>query len=234
MLQLATLMRGQVNLESNRGTGTTAYLTLSFAKGAEPRSPTSQGSIDTSVSEEHDPPIILPDSLADVHSHSIRRSGSKNSASGADGGTAKLPQSARKSLQILVVEDNAINQNIIVKFIKKLGFSVKAVWNGMECLDYLLKPDQQRPKPDIILMDCQMPIMDGYEATRQIREDETYINNNFKDVPIIALTASAILGDREKCKAAGMDDYITKPVTKYDLERVLVKWLPLSNPPMKS
>ena len=136
----------------------------------------------------------------------------------------------RKNMHVLVVEDNAINQQIAIKTIKKIGFSVSAVWNGQEALDYLLsKPpaDGSAPptKPDIILMDCQMPILDGYRSTYIIRNEEPYASiPGMRVIPIVAMTASAIRGDREKCSEAGMDDYLAKPVKAKNLEQMLVKW----------
>lgn len=119
-----------------------------------------------------------------------------------------------------------INQQIAIKTIKKFGFSVSAVWNGQEALDYLLQqPSPTHPKPDIILMDVQMPILDGYRATHIIRHCEPYTTiAGLRMTPIVAMTASAIQGDREKCKKAGMDDYLAKPVKGKTLENMLLKW----------
>jgi CheY-like chemotaxis protein len=94
------------------------------------------------------------------------------------------------------------------------------VWNGKEALEYLLAPHS---KPDIILMDVQMPIIDGYKATHVIRHHAPY-NLSSHHIPIVAMTASAIQGDREKCKKAGMDDYLAKPVKCKALEKMLVRW----------
>ncbi|KAH8661668.1 hypothetical protein BGZ60DRAFT_433470 [Tricladium varicosporioides] len=166
----------------------------------------------------------------------------------------------RKKCHVLVVEDNAINQTIAIKNIRKLGFPVTAVWNGKEALSYLQSPSAKQPRPSIILMDVQMPVMDGYQATKILRRstesliegiskfDKFDVNSvdgateifkidevdgkewkegtdiHLKDIPVIAMTASAIQGDREKCTAAGMDDYLAKPVEKGRLEEMLVKW----------
>lgn len=121
---------------------------------------------------------------------------------------------------------SAINQQIALKRIKKLGFSVNAVWNGKEALDYLVRePSKTHPKPDIILMDVQMPILDGYRATHFIRHHTPYSNlPGMHKIPIVAMTASAIQGDRDKCRRAGMDDYLAKPVKGKTLERMLVRW----------
>ena len=119
-----------------------------------------------------------------------------------------------------------INQQIAIKTIKKFGFSVNAVWNGQEALDYLsAEARTDHPKPDIILMDVQMPILDGYRATHMLRHHSPYTAiPGLRDTPIVAMTASAIQGDREKCKKAGMDDYLAKPVKGKILEAMLLKW----------
>lgn len=109
---------------------------------------------------------------------------------------------------------------------KKFGFSVNAVWNGQQALDYLMKdPSPEHPKPDIILMDVQMPILDGYQATHRIRHHRPYATIEWiRTIPIVAMTASAIQGDKEKCQQAGMDDYLSKPVKAPTLEKKLIKW----------
>ena len=103
---------------------------------------------------------------------------------------------------------------------------MNAVWNGKEALDYLLEEhSDQRPRPDLILMDVQMPILDGYRATHLIRHHSPYNSvPGIQQTPIVAMTASAIQGDREKCERAGMDDYLAKPVRSHTLESMLVKW----------
>jgi CheY-like chemotaxis protein len=110
--------------------------------------------------------------------------------------------------------------------VKKFGFSVNAVWNGQQALDYLMKdPSPEHPKPDIILMDVQMPILDGYQATHRIRHHRPYATIEWvRTIPIVAMTASAIQGDKEKCQQAGMDDYLAKPVKAPTLEKKLIKW----------
>ncbi|KAI1309790.1 hypothetical protein F5Y03DRAFT_403953 [Xylaria venustula] len=136
----------------------------------------------------------------------------------------ELPKSKRAGIHILVVEDNAINQQIALKNTAKLGFKASAVWNGQEVLDYIQDSSNGKcPKPDIILMDVQMPILDGYQATEILRHNVAY-KDLANQIPIIAMTASAIQGDQEKCKKAGMDDYLSKPVKIKTLEEMLVKW----------
>lgn len=99
------------------------------------------------------------------------------------------------------------------------------MWNGKEALDYLQNPSKEQPMPDVILMDVQMPVLDGYRATYTIRNAKPFVNNPaMSNTPIVAMTASAIQGDREKCEMAGMDDYLAKPVKKTNLENMLIKW----------
>lgn len=120
--------------------------------------------------------------------------------------------------KVLVVEDNAINQKVILSFLKKMDLETLAAESGTKAIEIL-----QNEKCDLILMDCQMPGMDGYETTRNIRRDSYGINN--PKIPIIALTANAIKGDREKCLAVGMNDYLSKPLTYSQLESCLRLWL---------
>jgi signal transduction histidine kinase/CheY-like chemotaxis protein len=128
---------------------------------------------------------------------------------------------ASQEARILLAEDNSVNQRVALAQLKALGFKADAVGNGHEVLGAL----KQVPY-DVIFMDCQMPDMDGYEAARQIREAERGGTATWKaPIRIIAMTANAMTGDREKCLAAGMDDYLSKPVRKPELQSVLMKWM---------
>ncbi len=119
--------------------------------------------------------------------------------------------------RVLVVEDIEVNQKVVLNQLKLLGYVTDCVNNGQEALDRLLAHI-----PDIILMDCQMPVMDGYNATQAIRERE---RGTDRHTVIIGLTAYAMVGDRQKCLDAGMDDYLTKPVSMEKLADVLAHWL---------
>jgi CheY-like chemotaxis protein len=133
------------------------------------------------------------------------------------GGAAALPREAPARLdgaprRVLLVEDNSVNQKVGAMMLAKLGCRVDLAANGLEALDLL-----DRFGYDIVFMDCQMPEMDGYSATRVLRATS---NQNHR-VPVIALTAAASHSDRDRCLASGMDDYLTKPVSLEALANAL-------------
>ncbi|KAI1768168.1 hypothetical protein GGR53DRAFT_479253 [Hypoxylon sp. FL1150] len=236
---LVDLMRGRIALESTVGNGTTATFWIPFNKpqvpqtdvvvdiGALPDRLQSEMSVSCNSSEhEHfmgTPPAELSQGPVDRPRRARpKRPANLMSPFGLDG--EDLPRTERAKIQVLVVEDNAVNQQIATKTIKKLGFKVSAAWNGKEALEYLEACREGKfTKPDIILMDVQMPVIDGYKCTHILRHHVPY-KAYANDVPIVAMTASAIQGDREKCTKAGMDDYLSKPVKSNTLERMLVRW----------
>lgn len=122
--------------------------------------------------------------------------------------------------KILLVEDNLQNQEIATEFLNKSNIKIVIVNNGKEALEIL----KENEEFDAILMDCQMPIMDGYEATKYIREMEKFAN-----LPIIAMTANAMQGDKEKCISVGMNDYISKPLDFNKFYETLLKWIKIKN-----
>jgi len=121
--------------------------------------------------------------------------------------------------RVLVVEDNKINQKVILSQLAKFQLKPDLADNGQEALNHL-----ERQAYDLVFMDCQMPVMDGYEATRILREREVAAACG-AHTPVTALTAHASLGEREKCLSAGMDDYLSKPASRADLAAVLARWL---------
>ena len=129
---------------------------------------------------------------------------------------------ARRQARVLVVEDNAANLKLTVRLVERLGYQTDVAANGADALGMI-----ERTQYDAVLMDCQMPEMDGYEATKLIRKSET----SRRHLPIVAMTADALSGDRERCLAAGMDDYISKPVKLHVVAAVLGRWLSHSTVP---
>ncbi|MCB1749076.1 MAG: response regulator [Gammaproteobacteria bacterium] len=128
--------------------------------------------------------------------------------------------------RVLVVEDNNVNQQLAKSMLESLGCEVRVVDNGQEALEAVTESplDALREPYDIVLMDCQMPVLDGYAATRAIRTWER--EQGETPIPIVALTANALEGDRERCLEAGMDDYLAKPFTREEINQLLANWLP--------
>jgi signal transduction histidine kinase/DNA-binding response OmpR family regulator/HPt (histidine-containing phosphotransfer) domain-containing protein len=135
-------------------------------------------------------------------------------------------QHTRLAGRVLVVEDNPVNQAVVKKMLEKAGLSPITANDGMEAMEAM-----QQEQFDVVLMDCQMPRMDGYEATEAIRNREA--THGLMRTPVIAMTANAMAGDREKCLAVGMDDYLSKPVKPAQLENMLRQWLPMEEMIMK-
>ncbi|KAL8946350.1 MAG: hypothetical protein Q9222_007240, partial [Ikaeria aurantiellina] len=241
---LVELMHGEISLDSALDSGTKATFTIPFNKsqfpgstplvdiGALPGHLQSElsvsgcGSDERSIASGAQSPLEGPLANQSNRLRSLGPHPGQSQPRAAESELEDVSKIDRKSVNILVVEDNAINQQIAIKTIKKFGFSVHAVWNGQEALDYLRQdPSPTRPRPDIILMDVQMPVLDGYRATHILRHHAPYINvSGLRETPIVAMTASAIQGDKEKCQKAGMDDYLAKPVKGKTLEAMLLKW----------
>ncbi|KAL5121232.1 hypothetical protein ACEQ8H_000700 [Pleosporales sp. CAS-2024a] len=211
---LVELMKGQIRLDSKLGQGTTATFWIPFSRapsqddgsplvsiGSIPDRLQSDVSVSVGSSQDHTPPMtpLLPGSSRPLSFPMVNANIPEH--------VITLSEGERQKVHILVVEDNPINQQIALKTIKKLHFSVGAVWNGQEALDYLKQDfNATHPQPDIILMDVQMPIRDGYSATHAIRTEAPWRDRpEVRSVPIVAMTASAIQGDKEKCQLAGMD-----------------------------
>ncbi|CEO97130.1 Histidine kinase [Plasmodiophora brassicae] len=184
--KLIQILGGTISVESEEGKGSTFMITLAFACT--------------------NTPSAVRDSVAD------RECGSKNSS----GVQARQPeetwQRAAARLHILVVEDNDVNRSILQRVLQKLGHDVEIATDGIQAVAMLEEPVRY----DIVFMDCQMPVMDGYEATKIIRAMPQR-----RTLPIIALTASAIKGDRERCLEVGMNEYLTKPIRMEKLKEMI-------------
>jgi CheY-like chemotaxis protein len=124
----------------------------------------------------------------------------------------------RMRQRILLVEDNVVNQRVASRMLQRLGLQADVASNGVEAVSAV-----EAQEYALVLMDCQMPEMDGYQAAGAIRRLSTIARN----VPIVAMTANAMQGDRERCLAAGMDDYMTKPLTLDALQGMLKNWIEL-------
>ncbi len=118
-------------------------------------------------------------------------------------------------LNLLLVEDNVVNQKVAVRLLERLGATVHVANNGVEAVRLV-----HEQSFDLVFMDCQMPEMDGYEATRRLRAEP-----RFGELPIVAMTANAMAGDREKCLEAGMNDFVTKPIARQQVQGVLLRWV---------
>jgi two-component system, sensor histidine kinase and response regulator len=132
--------------------------------------------------------------------------------------TEQQQKSSTKAFNILLVEDSPVNQKVALSMLQKLGQLPDVANNGIEALETM-----RNKVYDLVFMDCQMPEMDGYETTKIIRTNRLLCEN--PNVPIVAMTAHAMIGDREKCINAGMDDYLSKPIRKSDIESILAKYL---------
>jgi PAS domain S-box-containing protein len=130
----------------------------------------------------------------------------------------------QRNCRLLLVEDNVVNQKVAAGLLRKLGYTADVAENGADALEALA-----RVPYDLVLMDCQMPVMDGFAATRTIRDAASSVRDHA--VPVVAMTANALAGDREACIAAGMNDYLSKPLDSEVMTRVLEKWLaPVTEP----
>jgi len=133
---------------------------------------------------------------------------------------ATLPVPA-SMIHVLIVEDNPLNQEVALAMLETMNCMCTVMENGAAALEALKKPNNF----DIVLMDCQMPVMDGYQATTLFREYES-LHHAAKRLPVVALTANAMQGDRDRCLLAGMDDFLSKPFRMKDLRETITKWNP--------
>ncbi|KRE78946.1 PAS domain S-box protein [Arthrobacter sp. Soil762] len=160
--------------------------------------------------------LMKPVRSSELYDRLLRLSGGAQTAEGLAARRMPEVQSLPSRGRILVVEDNEVNQLVAREMVKRLGYLVDVVPDGAEAVSAVAAAPYAA-----VLMDCHMPVMDGFEATRTIRKSD-----GTKHLPIIAMTASALDEDRERCLAAGMDDYLTKPVDPAALEAALDRWVP--------
>ncbi|KAF4633384.1 hypothetical protein G7Y89_g4736 [Cudoniella acicularis] len=200
-----SMMGGKIQLESVEGIGTTAWFSVTFEKVRS----TSNG--------DH---LDALQNGAELRRDGITRSMQSEPKSNAYSNSFQIP---KEDLRICIAEDNKINQKVARQFMEKLGYKhIHTYDNGLEAVEGLRKKAQEGVPYHIVLMDVQMPVLDGYEATKLIRKDSI---DAVAGVLVIAMTASAIQGDREKCLEAGMNDYLAKPVRVGVLQSKLNQYL---------
>jgi CheY-like chemotaxis protein len=217
-----TLMGGHIWLESNLGQGTTVGFTIRFRKATKqdvtnaisPASPATSPTPARTVQPVTTPEITTPEALS-VESTAVNSTPQKATSLAATSPRKDTPHYLDISLvpsneiRVCIAEDNLINQKIAVSYIQRLGYDCEAFLNGRMAIDGLEKAIIEKRPFHVVLMDVQMPVLDGYDATREIRRHRDPL---IREILIIAMTASAIQGDREKCLEAGMNDYLAKPV----------------------
>jgi signal transduction histidine kinase/CheY-like chemotaxis protein len=167
---------------------------------------------------------VRPSLLFDVL-HSLLASKPEHSNRRVVDESTPTNQASHRWARLLVVEDNVANLKVAVRMVEKLGYRADVAANGAEAVQVLNDVHY-----DAVLMDCHMPEMDGFDATREIRRNEP----KGRHTPVIAMTAGALSGDRERCLAAGMDDYITKPIKMHVVAAVLERWLAADKAPAKA
>lgn len=227
--QLVEMMGGTIHFTSKLNVGTKAVVIIPFRiAGSEIREVDSSitnifdGLLTNVETVAHNAPRGSPPNLQDRMSAA---GGGDLSSAQSTHATSTLSMGERKKKLVLIVEDNAVNMKIAMLMTNKLGLPTITACNGEEALELLdTRAKSQLPSPDIILMDCMMPVMDGYKATQSLRQDRNRFSASTRTIPIIALTASAHKGDEERCLEAGMDGYLIKPVNKKKLEEALVHW----------
>lgn len=197
---IETMMKGRIELESEEKVGTTVWFTVVFDK-AKPE--VSVGDVQT---------VAIPQIIDKQQQNAT----SASAYEPPHNPYLDLSQIPREHIRVCIAEDNLINQRIAIQYVRKLGYTkVDAYENGLKAVEGLRQQAKAGQPYHVVLMDVQMPVLDGYEATKLLRRDDI---EEVRNALVIAMTASAIQGDREKCLAAGMNDYLAKPV-KADLLR---------------
>ena len=205
---LINVLNGKIWLESQIGLGTTVSFTLTFPKAASTL--TTKDNIPIATRE--------PDPMATWYSDDADSKASHPS----NAAMIDLSLIPRDRIRICIAEDNPINQKIAVSFVTKLGFKSEAYSDGLQAVEALRRESALQNPFHLVLMDVQMPVLDGYDATKLLRQDE---DSAVRNVLVIAMTASAIRGDREKCIDSGMNNYLAKPVRAAVLKSMLEEYL---------
>ncbi|KAK1595981.1 hsp90-like protein [Colletotrichum navitas] len=196
---IETMMKGKIQLDSQEGVGTTAWFKVTFDKA---KSDVSAGD----AQQMKSPPAV------ERSAYLAERDSSPNPF-------LDLTAISKDQIRICIAEDNPINQKIAIQYAQRLGYTtVDAYENGLKAVEGLRQKAREGRPYHVVLMDVQMPVLDGYEATKMIRKDPIDV---VRKILVIAMTASAIQGDREKCLAAGMNDYLAKPVRSEVLKKKL-------------
>ncbi|KAL2265429.1 hypothetical protein VTJ83DRAFT_6529 [Remersonia thermophila] len=215
---IETMMHGTIRLESQENVGTTAWFTVTFEKArpevaaGEEQLLSNAGRSDGNLPAARQPPSLFNDASSPTALTRPLRPP-----------PIDLTNIPKHELRICIAEDNAINARIALQYMQRLGYpNVDTYDNGLKAVEGLRARAREGRPYHIILMDVQMPVLDGYEATRLLRGDEL---EEVRKVLVIAMTASAIQGDREKCLEAGMDDYLAKPVRSEVLRKKLEAYL---------
>jgi signal transduction histidine kinase/ActR/RegA family two-component response regulator len=206
---LVELMGGAIGAQSDPGSGSTFWITLPLIAGAASRGDsTAASSMGAERFMETKPFIEVPVLTAAV-----------TEPSATSAAPSAIPARHAAAARVLLVEDNFVNQRVAVYMLAKLGHPVDVAKHGREAVEML-----QKARYELVLMDCQMPEMDGFEATRIIRDRTSEVLEH--DVPVVAMTANAFPEDRARAIACGMNDFLAKPVDRAVLAAMLAKWLP--------